>query len=367
MARKRDYYEVLGVSKTATEKEIKTAYRKLAMKYHPDRSKEPDAEKKMQEVNEAYEILSNSEKRQMYDQYGHDGANANFSSQGFNGFSGFGGFENIFQDIFSGFGGSSRRRKGPIKGEDKEHNYFINFIDSFNGLSETRKFPKYDLCLFCGGTGADKADGFHTCNTCNGRGSVTKQIKSFFGSQIVTAQCETCEGTGKIITKKCSNCKGHRYIKTEKEIKINIPAGIKEGTVLRCAGYGEPGYNGGQPGDLYLHIRVREHKFFKRHGEDLILDFPVSFADIMQENTIEVPTPNSTIKIKLKKSYLESKVINLSGEGFSHNSRKGNMKLNLKIIIPDYSSKQRKELLKVLETIEDTTNKDFVSKVKRSS
>lgn len=367
MANKRDYYEVLGVSKNATEQEIKSAYRKLAMKYHPDKSKEPDADKKMQEINQAYEILSDPKKRQNYDQFGHDAENANFagSSGGFQGFGGFGDFSDIFGDIF-GFGKSSRRNtNAPQKGQDKEMIYEISFIDSFNGITDSRKFPKYDLCLFCNGTGANKAKGSKTCSTCNGQGSQRRRVNTIFGAQMISEECQTCNGTGQIYVEKCEHCKGAKYIKTEKDIKINIPAGVTDGSILKCTGYGHPGINGGRSGDLFLHIKIKPHKYFERLGDDIILDFPVSFADILQEKVVEVPTPNSVQKIKLKKTYLESKTIKISGEGFRRNGKTGDMKLNLKIIIPDYSSKERKELIKVLEQIQDTTNKDFVTRVKK--
>ncbi|UUM19913.1 MULTISPECIES: molecular chaperone DnaJ [unclassified Mycoplasma] len=370
MAEKRDYYEVLGVSKGASAQEIKSAYRKLAMKYHPDKSKEADSEKKMQEINEAYEVLSNEQKRKNYDQFGHAGANAQGfgGGQGFSDFESFGGFGDFFQDLFGSFSGSSRRNSNiPRKGEDKSALFEISFLDSYNGYSGTRKFTKHELCLFCNGSGADSNEGVKTCPTCGGQGHVQKRINSIFGAQIVSSECRACSGTGKIIVKPCSQCKGHKYIKTQKEIKINIPAGVNNGVLFKCAGFGHPGYNGGPSGDLYLKIHVNPHKYFLRSGDDLILDFPVSFADILQEKIVEVPTPNGVQKIQLKKSYLEPKTISIQGLGFKHGNRTGSMKLNLKIVIPDYSSRQRKEINKILENIEDTVNKDFVKMVRKAS
>ncbi|VEU74613.1 Heat shock protein DnaJ [Mycoplasmopsis citelli] len=369
MAGKRDYYEVLGVSKGASAQEIKSAYRKLAMKYHPDKSKESDAQQKMQEINEAYEVLSDENKRKNYDQFGHDGANAQgFGGQGFSDFEGFGGFGDFFQDLFGSFSGSSRRRSNaPQKGEDQSMIFEISFLDSYNGFSQTRKLPKYELCLFCNGSGASSSADIKSCGTCNGSGHIQKRINSIFGAQIVSSECRTCAGTGKIIAKPCGECRGHKYIKTQKEIKINIPAGVTSGTLLKCTGFGSPGYNGGPAGDLYLKIHVNAHKYFLRSGDDLILDFPVSFADILQEKVVEVPTPNGTTKIQLKKSYLEPKTISLSGLGFKRGNRSGNMKLNLKIIIPDYASRQRKEINKILENISDKTNQDFVRAVNKAS
>ncbi|WP_036464096.1 molecular chaperone DnaJ [Mycoplasmopsis sturni] len=366
MANKRDYYEVLGVSKTATEKEIKSAYRKMAMKYHPDRYKEKDAEAKMQEINEAYEVLSDSQKRQMYDQYGHEGANA--QNQGFSGFSGFGGFEDIFGDIFGGFTGRRNNSDRTTKGEDKQVYLDISFIESYNGLVLHKKFPKYENCLFCNGTGADSNGGTETCSTCHGSGHISRTINTIFGQQISNTICSTCHGSGKVIIKKCSNCKGDGHNKVEKEIKINVPAGIQDGAMLRTVGYGYPGTNGGPAGDLYFVIRIKPHRFFRRIGNDLFLDLPISFIDIMLEKVIEVPTPNSNQKIKLKKSYQNGQIIKISGLGFPYGkgTHRGDLKINLQIIIPDLSNKDKKELLNLLTTLEDKTNKDFVNLVNKT-
>ncbi|WAM08738.1 DnaJ C-terminal domain-containing protein [Mycoplasmopsis cynos] len=374
MSTKRDYYEILGVNKNATEKEIKTAYRSLAKQYHPDKLKDGTSDQKMKELNEAYEILSNSEKRNIYDKYGRDAANGRagsggFDASGFEGFQrGFGGFEDIFENIFGGFGSSSRKSSynQPQRGDDEKIVKVISFMQSIQGDTLKETMNKYDYCLHCGGTGAESKSDISSRDKCNGNGYTFKKIRSIFGTTQQSVVCGYCSGTGKKVIKQCSNCRGNKYIKTNKNVNIPIAPGTDNNTLLKLNGYGKPGINGGPSGDLYIEIKVQDHKYFHRKGYDLYLDFPVSFVDIMLENNILVPTPYGNITITLKKSYESGQIIKIPGKGVQHKNYVGDLKLILKIIKPTISRTETKELTKILEKLNDTSNSDFTNIVNKT-
>ncbi|MBN4084076.1 DnaJ domain-containing protein [Mycoplasma sp. CSL10166] len=365
MMSKKDYYETLGVKKDATQAEIKTAYRSLAKKYHPDKLKDGTSDQKMHEINEAYEILSNDEKRKIYDQYGADAAQGRAGAGGFDE-SSFGGFEDIFENIFGGSFNSRRSQRNsnePRKGNDKQAYKTITFMEAFNGVQFKEKLDKYELCLQCSGTGAKDKNSYKTCSTCNGTGAETKQFNSFFGRQIQKVVCSTCNGLGKIITDKCTLCKGQKYTKSSKVVNISIPKGASNNLVIKAEGFGEKGYNGGRPGDLYLQIYVQEHPYFKRDGLDLYLNFDVSFIDIFMENEVDVPTPHGLTRIKMKKSYSNGKIIKIPGKGMMNSTRTGDLRIQINIIIPDLGRSDNKKINKVFEDIKDKTNYDFVKNV----
>ncbi|WP_027121593.1 DnaJ C-terminal domain-containing protein [Mycoplasma leonicaptivi] len=368
--KKRDYYEVLGVAKNASDQEIKTAYRKLAKQYHPDKLKDGSSDAKMQELNEAYEILSDSQKRQTYDQFGHAAANGQGGASGFGGFqgfNGFGGFEDIFENIFSGFGGRSRKSNtGPTKGSDQEAYINITFMQSILGDNLKRKITKYENCLHCGGNGSKNGKSFQSCSTCGGSGHVTKIVQGFFGQQQQVMTCSACSGLGKKIIEKCDNCKGKGNQKVEKDVNIPIQEGTKEGQRLKLSGFGQPGQNGGSSGDLYISINIEPHKFFQRDDENIYLELPVSFLDIMLEKTITVPTPYGDTKIKLSDKYFDKNVIVIPGKGVKTRYGYGDLKLKLKIIKPDLSRFDLKQMNKVLESLNDSSNETFVKKVNKT-
>ncbi|QCZ36969.1 molecular chaperone DnaJ [Mycoplasma nasistruthionis] len=364
---KRDYYEVLGVSKNATDQEIKTAYRSLAKKYHPDKLKDGSSDEKMKEINEAYEVLSDSTKRQNYDAYGHAGANGANAGGGWGGFSGFSGGFGGFEDIFDMFTGGSRRSKTAKRdGDDKEASIQIDFLDAIHGKEIKQKLQKWELCPHCLGSGADHPSDAVKCSDCDGKGTVRKVVQSFFGQQVVEQACSTCEGTGKKITKKCRECKGSKYIRVEKTVTIKIPEGASSGMRLILNGYGDKGVNGGEPGDLYIRVYVKEHPYFVRNGLDLMLDMPISFIDILLEKTISVPTPYGSTDIKLKKTYTDSKVIVVPGKGVKNKGFQGDLKINIRIIIPDLKKKDIKTLNEALVDVEDQSNADFNKKVMKA-
>ncbi|MBN3534436.1 molecular chaperone DnaJ [Mycoplasma procyoni] len=358
---KRDYYEVLGISKNATEKEIKDAYRKLARQYHPDRNKEAGAEEKFKEVQEAYEILSDAQKRQQYDQFGHAAFDPNqgMNQGGFGGFGGFGdfGFSDIFENFFSSGGRRKKRNTGPMRGADYVTTFQISFIDSILGTELKRKIDKFVTCDHCKGSGAETPQDIIECVDCHGSGYVNQTVKSFFGSINQTVECSRCQGTGKQIKKKCHKCSGNGATKEEKTVTITIPEGIATGQRITLPGYGAMGKNGGPSGDLYIEIHVKEHKHYIRTGNDINLVVPVSIVDVILENEIKVPTPYGLETIKLLKTYKTGDIITLKGKGTSNPSfkskHKGDFKIRINLYIPEMSKDERKAFSEIFQNIND--------------
>ncbi|QIL72006.1 molecular chaperone DnaJ [Diaphorobacter sp. HDW4B] len=315
---KRDFYEVLGVPKNAGEDEIKKAYRKLAMKYHPDRNQgdaAKAAEEKFKEVKEAYEILCDSQKRSAYDQYGHAGVDPNM--RGGPGAEGFGGFAEAFGDIFGdmfGGGGGARGGRGGrqvYRGNDLSYAMEISLEEAANGKDAQIRIPSWDECETCHGSGAKPGTQPKTCGTCQGSG-VVQMRQGFFAVQ---QACPHCRGTGKIIPEPCTSCHGQGKIKSQKTLEVKIPAGIDDGMRIRSTGNGEPGSNGGPPGDLYIEIRVKKHEIFERDGDDLHCEVPVSFATAALGGEIEVPTLSGKAAIDIPEGTQAGKQFRLRGKG----------------------------------------------------
>ncbi|MFA5527743.1 MAG: molecular chaperone DnaJ, partial [Peptostreptococcales bacterium] len=294
---KRDYYEVLGASKSASSDEIKKAFRKKAKEYHPDRNPgDKDAEEKFKEVNEAYEILSDPKKKDRYDRYGHAGVDP--GAGGFGG--GFGGFEDVFSDIFDMFGGgSSRRRNGPRQGQHIQKNLHITFEEAVFGAEKEVEVTRDEDCDKCAGTGSESHDGKEACPHCHGTGEVRIQQRTPFGSFVNVRQCDKCSGTGSIIKDPCKDCKGTGKLRKKKTLKVNIPAGVDSESVISLRGEGEPGVNGGPKGDLYIVLDVDNHPLFKRQGSDLILEMPITFPQAALGDEIIVPTMREKISYKI--------------------------------------------------------------------
>lgn len=321
---KRDYYEVLGVAKNASDDEIKKAYRKLAMKFHPDRvSTLPDAEKKkaeekFKELQEAYAVLSDPQKKQMYEQFGHAGVGGNSASGG-GGFEGFGGggFEDIFDvfgDIFGGGrrGGGASRQNAPMRGNDLEYNIQITLEESAFGCEKEVRFPRTEKCSTCDGKGSKKPDDVTTCNTCKGAGQV-RFAQGFFSVQ---QPCPDCHGRGKTIKNPCPDCRGSGLVKENRQVKVTIPAGIDNGSTLRLTGEGEAGFNGGPNGDLYVHVSVKQHKVFTRQGKDLHCEIPISFVTAALGGEIDVPTIESKpVKLKIPEGTQTNQVLRIRDKG----------------------------------------------------
>ena len=311
---KRDFYEILGVAKNASDDEIKKAYRKLAMKYHPDRN--PDskgAEEKFKEAKEAYEMLSDPQKREAYDRFGHAGVDPNMGGGGAGGF-GAGGFSDAFGDIFGDiFGGGARSRGGPqvYRGADLRYNLDITLEQAANGFDTTIRVPSWSECDTCHGSGAKPGTSPTTCGTCGGHGQVRMQ-QGFFSIQ---QTCPKCHGTGKVIPDPCTTCSGSGRAKCNKTLEVKIPAGIDDGMRIRSTGNGEPGMNGGPPGDLYVEIHIKQHAVFQRDGDDLHCEMPISYAKAALGGEIEVPTLSGKVSFTVPEGTQTGKTFRLRGKG----------------------------------------------------
>lgn len=349
---KRDYYEVLGIEKSASKEEIKKAYRKLARKYHPDVNKEPDAADKFKEVKEAYETLSNDQKRVQYDQFGHAGMNG---GQGFGGFGGsqdFGGFGDIF-DMFFGGGGRRRDPNAPQQGADLQYTMILDFEEAIFGKEADITIPNDEQCDTCHGSGAKPGTKPETCSHCNGSGQLNTEQNTPFGRVVNRRVCHYCEGSGKVIREKCTTCGGKGTVKKNKKIHITIPAGIDDGQQIRVSGKGEPGKNGGPSGDLYVVIQVRNHEFFTREGDHIFCELPLNFAQAALGDEVEVPTVHGKVKLKIPAGTQTGKVFRLKGKG-APNVRgygQGDQHIKVRVVTPTKLTDRQKELLREFNEI----------------
>ncbi|MDR5657971.1 molecular chaperone DnaJ [Serpentinicella sp. ANB-PHB4] len=348
---KRDFYEVLGVDRNAAPDEIKRAYRKLAMKYHPDKNKgDQTAETKFKEINEAYEVLGDQEKKQRYDQFGHAGVNGNGAS-GFEGFGG-GGFEDIFGDIFDIFGGggfsSSRRQRGPRKGADVKYEQSITFEEAAFGVEKTIKFHKEEDCKDCNGSGAASGSTSKTCPDCNGKGEVRFAQRTPLGQIVNVRPCTKCAGEGKIIEKPCPKCNGKGTERKLKSIKVKIPAGVDTGSVISIRGEGELGQQGGPPGDLYVVINVMPHKIFERDGLNVYCEIPITFAQAVLGDELEVPTLEGRVKYKIPEGTQTGTIFRLKSKGISspRNYGKGDQFVKVVVEVPKKLTEKQKDIIK---------------------
>jgi molecular chaperone DnaJ len=348
MSNKRDYYEVLGVDKNADEATIKRAYRQLAKKYHPDVSSEPNAEEKFKEVQEAYEVLSDPQKRSQYDQFGHMANNgAGFSS------SGFGGFDFDINDIFSSFfgGGMSQRRGNrPRKGRDIQRRMTITFDEALFGAKKKLRVTVHEECHVCHGSGAYSKSDVKTCSRCNGRGSIIVEQQSIFGMTRTQTTCPVCHGSGKEITRVCQACHGEGVQTHNKDIEVTIPAGIDTGQQIRLEGYGDKGINGGPSGDLYILFDVKPHELFERHGDDILIHYPITITQAALGDSIKVPTPHGNVKLKIPSGTQSGTIFRLRGKGAPNvrTGRHGDMHVTIKVVIPKHLSREQNKLLQQL-------------------
>lgn len=343
---KRDFYEVLGLDKNASQDDIKKAYRKLARQYHPDVNKAADAEAKFKEVKEAYDVLSDSQKKASYDRFGHADPNQGFG-QGFGGAGAdFGGFGDIF-DMFFG-GGNRRNPNGPRQGADLQYTMTIEFTEAVFGKETEIRIPKEEECDTCLGSGAKPGTKPETCHVCHGSGQQEQIQNTPFGRVVNRRVCMSCSGTGKVIKEKCPSCRGKGKIEKTKTIPIRIPAGVDHGMQVRVPGQGEPGVNGGPPGDLYIVLRVKPHDFFERDEQDIYCEMPITFVQAALGDEIEVPTLNGRVKLKIPAGTQTGTSFRLRGKGVP--SVRGNMPgdqhVVVKIHTPKKLSDKQKELLR---------------------
>ena len=354
---KRDYYEVLGVSKTATDAEIKSAFRKLAKKYHPDVSKEENAAEKFKEVQEAYAVLSDPEKRKKYDQFGHSAFQNNGGGAG--GFQGFDGFDfgdmgDIFDDILGGFGFSSNSRRsanGPRKGNDVLYRMTISFDEAVHGCEKDIDLDTVDNCPNCHGEGGFNSK---TCPECRGSGTISSEQRTMFGSFLSKTTCPECHGTGNMFEKKCPDCNGKGKIRKNKTITVTVPAGIDNGNRLRLTGKGEAGENGGRNGDLYLEFTVKDHDFYKRNEDDIYIDLPLTITEAVLGCTKEVPTIYGNVELTIPSGTQSLDKLRLRGKGIENvnTKRKGDMYAVVKVIMPEKLTKEQKSLFESLANTE---------------
>lgn len=359
LADKRDYYEVLGVSKSATEDEIKKAYRQKAKQYHPDLNPgDKAAEAKFKEANEAYEVLSDAEKKSRYDQFGHSGVDPNFGAGGPGG--GFGGMDFDLGDIFSSFfgggggfgGGRQANPNAPRRGEDIQSRVTISFEEAAKGCKKSVEVSRIETCPECGGSGAEKGTSPKTCPECNGRGQVNAQQRTPFGVISTSKACPKCGGRGKIVEKPCAKCRGGGRVSKRKNLDVNIPAGIDDRQVLNVRGEGHNGINGGPAGDLHVAVFVRPHPFFERDGFNVWCEFTVSFAQAALGDSIQIPTLDGKVKFELPAGTQPGEVFSLKGRGIQvlNGRGRGDQLVRVVVDVPKNLNSEQKELIRQLQT-----------------
>lgn len=371
MADKRDYYEVLGVSKGASDDELKKAFRKEAKKYHPDlHPGDKEAEEKFKEINEAYEVLSNPEKRQRYDQFGHAGVDPNYGAGGGGAYSGgFGDFGDIFSDIFGGgfgFGGGGRRN-GPKRGNDVRQVVNVSFEEAAFGCKKKINITKMEGCPSCGGTGAKKGTSPETCQHCHGTGQIQTQQRTILGYMTNVTTCPHCHGTGKIIKEPCKDCRGTGKVRNSKTVEINIPAGIDNDQTMQLSGQGEPGERGGPNGDLLITVRVRPHEIFERRDNDVYLEMPISFVQAALGATLTVPTLDGAVEYDIPEGTQSGTRFRLRGKGipFIRGKGRGDQYVTVTVEVPKNLSSRQKELLRDFEEDKNyKQKKSFAEKMK---
>jgi len=374
---KRDYYEVLGIDRGASDEEIKKAYRKLAKKYHPDVNPgDKTAEAKFKEVNEAYEVLSDPQKRARYDQFGHAGVDSNGFSAAGAGFGGFdfdfGGIGDIFESFFGGgaFGRSSRTRSGPQKGADLKYSVEIAFEEAAFGTEKEITISRNEPCVKCKGTGAKEGTSPVTCKHCNGTGQVQYNQSTPFGQFINVRTCDVCRGEGKIIIDLCPACNGKGRVKKTLKKKINIPAGIDDGQTISIRGEGEPGIRGGPNGDLYITVNVRPHPIFKRQGNDVICEIPITFTQAALGAELEVPTLDGKVRYSINEGTQTGSIFRLKGKGIPYlrGNGRGDQYVKVEIDVPKKLNERQKELLREFAEISGDEacekRKNFFNKMK---
>ncbi|WP_129598510.1 molecular chaperone DnaJ [Methanohalophilus profundi] len=364
MSTKRDYYEILGVSKDASASEIKKAYRKLAMKHHPDKNEESDAEEKFKEISEAYAVLSDEGKRAQYDRFGHSGIDDQYSEEDIFRSADFGGFEDILEHIFGGgfggfgggfggFGGSGRTQQGPRRGSDLRYDMDITLKQAAFGDKVNIDVPRAHKCDTCGGTGAKPGTEPVNCSNCGGSGQVTHARRTPLGNFMTATTCDKCHGRGQIIESPCETCKGTGKVRKTKTIEVTIPKGVETGLRLKMSGEGEAGSPGAPPGDLYIVLHVKPHEHFERMGDDIVCEIPISFAQAALGDSIQVPTLYGDVKMNIKPGTQTHSVLRLKGKGMPHLHGHGQGDQLVKVIVqtPTKLNEEQKKLLKEFDSL----------------
>ena len=343
---KRDYYEVLGVPRNASDDELKKAFRKLAFEYHPDRNKNPGAEDRFKEINEAYQILSDKEKRAQYDQFGHAGINGG-GSQGFGDFETFGGFGDIFDSFF---GGSNRQRNSPQKGSDLQYQMTLEFDEAVFGTEKEFDINRTEACGTCRGSKSKPGGKVENCSSCGGSGEVRRPQRSLLGQVVQVSECHSCRGEGKLIKEPCSDCRGQGRQRNRRTIAVTVPPGIEEETQIRLSGEGEQGVKGGPPGDLYVGFKIKEHKFFIREGIDINFRLPLSIVQASLGDKVTVPTLDGDYEINIPPGTQSGNRFRLSGKGVAQlrGNRRGDQIVFVDVRVPKNLSDDQITIMKQL-------------------
>jgi molecular chaperone DnaJ len=343
-----DYYETLGVGRSASADEIKRAFRRLAMQYHPDRNKQPGAEERFKAVNEAYEVLSDPDKRAAYDRFGHAGVNG-MGERGFEGFGNFGGFGDIF-DAF--FGGTATRggRRSAQRGRDLHDEVSIAFEQAATGVETEIEIARLENCAICGGRGSEPGSQPERCPSCNGAGEIRRVQQSIFGQFVNVATCDRCHGEGRIITRPCNSCRGSGHERKQRKLLVKIPPGVDNGSQMRLSGEGEAGLNGGGPGNLYITIHVQPHPYFQREGDDLIYDLPLNVAQAALGDEVEVPSLDGKTTIKVPAGTQSGRIFQLRDKGLPHlrGGGRGDELVRVRVVIPSALTKDQRRLFEQL-------------------
>ena len=358
MAAKRDYYETLGVSRSATEDEIKKAFRRLARQYHPDVNKEKGAEMRFKEINEAYEVLGDPQKRGAYDRFGHAGvAGAAGGAEGnpFEGF-GFGNFNDLFETLFANAAGAAgtRARPGAARGADLRYDLKITFEEAVRGVQKEIEIPRWESCPACNGNGAQPGTSTQRCPNCQGSGEIRRVQQSIFGQFVNVMVCDRCRGEGRIITTPCERCHGQGRVRNVRRVTVNIPAGVDDGINVRVTGEGETPPHGGTPGNLYVALSVKPHEYFKRQGQDILFEQTISYSDAALGAEVEAPTLDGKETLKIPPGTQSGRVFRLKGRGVPviHSNNRGDELVTVRIVTPQNLTKRQRELLQEFAEIE---------------
>lgn len=362
----RDYYEILGVPRNASKEDLKKAFRKLARQYHPDVSTAPDAEERFKEINEAYMILNDDDKRAAYDRFGHAGVNGGMPGGFGGGFSGgFPGFEEIFEEFFGGFGGfnTRRRRRGPAKGQDLRHDLTIEFEQAIFGADVDITVRQRATCDTCNGNGAAPGTDLQTCTECNGEGQVRRVQQTLLGSMVNIAECPRCRGRGKIPTQACASCGGAGQVLRERDLTVSVPPGVDDGMQIRLSGEGEPGERGGPKGDLFVVIHVKPHEYFKRREDDIILEISINVAQAALGDAIQIPTVDGDTDLSIPAGTQSGKMMRLRGKGAPRLRRDGSTSGRgdqIVIVTVETPTRLTKEQRALFEQLAETMGHDVV-------
>ncbi len=350
MPTKRDYYEILGVSRNASQDDIKKAYRRLALQYHPDRNKEPGAEERFKEINEAYEVLSDEDKRSAYDRFGH--AAVGGQPGGFSDFGDLGGFSDIFEEFFSGFGmrGGAATRRGPRRGEDLRYDLTLTFEEAVFGCEKEIELTRLETCPVCHGSGAEPGTSPVRCPQCNGTGEVRRVQQSILGSFVNVTTCPRCQGTGEVVHSPCHECRGAKQVHVPRRISVRIPPGVDTGTQIRLSGEGETGLHGGPRGNLYVVLTVQPHRYFKRRGDDIIVEVAINVAQAALGDEIEVPTLEGPEKIAIPAGTQTGRIFRLRGRGIPHlrYDGRGDQLVVIQVAVPTQLTAEQRRLFQEL-------------------